>query len=305
MNDDLRTGPGGAMRGVEEGADPKALVYGANHDLERLVTTHLFCTVPNYCGSTFLKNVLSTCRATWNLWHESHRMLIVQRAPRRPGVGNLAPLWAADRRCIEFVSDPHWYDWRLVRKAWYFQAWARQPNASVFVAKSPRHVLHADLLAKHFRGAKFLFSVRNPYAHAEGVCRAYRRLYPRESEARIRWRGGRSVEALAAAHVVNCLLLQRRNIRAWGDRGVFFTYEAMCAEPGRVARDIRALAPELDDLDLLQRVPVKGRYNDLPTDMNARQIARLTPRQLRAFNRVFEANREVLEGFGYELMDRP
>ena len=51
----------------------------------------------------------------------------------------------------------------------------------------------------------------------------------------------------------------------------------MCAEPEKVASQIQALVPELDDLDLRRRLPVKGRYHEMLTDMNARHIARLDP----------------------------
>ena len=100
-----------------------------------------------------------------------------------------------------------------------------------------------------------------------------------------------------------CLERQRRNIEAHCCRGVFFRYEDLCAEPGRVASEIRALVPELDDLNLRQRLRVKGHYDEMLTDMNARQIARLEPEQIGAFNRVFRNHRDVLAHFGYEIME--
>ena len=99
-----------------------------------------------------------------------------------------------------------------------------------------------------------------------------------------------------------CLQYQRRNIEAYHKRGVFFNYETMCKEPVRVAQMIGELVAEIDDLELRQRLPVKGRYHETLTDMNARQISRLKPEQLAACNRVFEAHREVLDYFGYELL---
>ena len=76
----------------------------------------------------------------------------------------------------------------------------------------------------------------------------------------------------------------------------------MCAEPERVAREIRSLPPEFADLDLRRRLPVKGRYDEMLTDMNARQIARLTAGQVAAFKRVFHEHRDALDYFGYELL---
>ena len=44
----------------------------------------------------------------------------------------------------------------------------------MFVTKSTQHVLHVEQIVRHFRNARFLFMVRNPYAVCEGICRRYR-----------------------------------------------------------------------------------------------------------------------------------
>ena len=63
------------------------------------------------------------------------------------------------------------------------------------------------------------------------------------------------------------------------------------------------LKEALDDLNLRQRLAVKGRYDEMLTNMNERQIARLTPGQVAAVNRVFRPRRDVLRYFGYDLME--
>ena len=284
--------PAGLLRRGEPPGKGKTH-YGASIGLDGLVTKNLFIICPNNSGSTFLKNVLATSRATWNLKHEGQKML-GYRGPI-PGTRSLrgsALLWAAAPRSIERVTDTSAYDWAQNRRAWYFQAFARAPDASVFVTKTPAHLLLVDELARHFANPRFLFMVRNPYAVCEGICR---------NKARRSFRHPRLAEG-AARHVVACLDRQRRNVEAHRDRGVFFTYEEMCAEPERVARRIRWLVPELDDLNLRQRVPVKDRYDEVLTDMNERQIARLEPWQMDAFNRVFRPRRALLAHFGYEVM---
>ena len=264
------------------------LVFGAGRDLERTIGTHLFIICPNNSGSTFLAQVLATCRATWNLPRAG------QKTPGYPGpvLGPDANLiWASTRALRDRVTDANAYDWPRNRRAWYFQAYARDPRASVFVTKSPSHLLLVDELARHFVNPRFLFMVRNPYAVCEGICRhMHQPLPPSEKAER------------AARHVVACLERQRHNVAAHRDGGAFFTYEAMCAEPERTAHRIQALVPELDDLELRQRVPVKGNYDEMLTDMNARQIARLEPKQIAAFNRVFRAHRDVLDHFDYPLL---
>ena len=273
---------------------------GCRHDVERRVGTHLFGISANNSGSTFLKAALATSRATWNLALEG-QMMLGYAGPDILWPHPATLLWASERRWIDLLTDPRRYDWPRTRKAWYFQADARSPEASVFYTKTPAHLLVVDALARHFHNAKFLFMVRNPYAVCEGICRFYREGTPHGSPASAPI--GNLPEA-AARHAVTCLAWQRRNLEAHGHRGVFFTYETMCAEPERVARRIRALVPELDDLDLRQRLRVKeGRYHEMLTDMNARQIARLSAEDVAAFNRVFRQHEDVLAWFGYTVME--
>ncbi len=271
-----------------------SLVYGATRDLERAVRTHLFGIAPNNSGSSFLKEALATSRATWNLAREGQHMLgFVGPAPR----DKLSLVWSVDPERRARIASPGIYDWPRTRKAWYFQAYARDPRASVFYVKTPPFLLYVDELVRHFRNARFLFMVRNPYAVCEGICRNLRR-----------WRRaprpvpGLDLPATAATHVAYCLARQRRNLERHGERGVFFTYEEMCEAPQAVEEKIRGLVPELDDLALRQRLRVKRRYDEMLTNMNSRQLSRLDAGEIAAFNRVFERHRELFDYFGYRIM---
>ena len=278
--------------------DGGAVCFGAGRDLERTIGTHLFVICPNNSGSTFLQQVLATCRATWNLPGEGQRMFgYTGPVPGRGSLAGALKIWASHQRWRDVVTDPSLYDWPRTRRAWYFQARARDRRASVFVTKSPPHLLLVDELARRFVNSRFLFMVRNPYAVCQGICRI---LEPGRFSPR-----GLNVREAAARHVVACLEQQRRNVEVHHGRGVFFTYESMCADPERVGQRIRALVPDIDDLELRQRLPVKGRYDEILTDMNARQIARLKPAQITAFNRVFRGRRDLFDHFGYELLDAP
>lgn len=266
--------------------------YGAQHDVEAAVRTHLFGIAPNNSGSTFLKEALATCGATWNLVREGQRMLGFA-GPSDRGGGPL--IWSARPDWAARLTDKAAYNWPRTRKAWYFQSFARTPRASVFYTKSPPFLLYVGELARHFPNPKFLFMVRNPYAVCEGICRSLRGSALGERK---------DLPTLAARHVANCFAYQRRNLERYGHAGVFFTYEAMCDEPETVEEKIRALAPELDDLVLRQRLAVKNhRYNEMLTNMNERQIARLAAADIATFNRVFRRHRGDIEHFGYEIID--
>ena len=281
------------------------LVFGAGRDLERLVDTHLFCVVPNHGGSSFLRTALETSHATWNLTFDGPwlRGYVGPRWEPLPDFPMPGKVWAAEPRWAAALADPARHDWQRTRHAWYFQAHAWRPDASVFVEKSVRNPAQVRMLASNFRNAKFLFVVRNPYAVCEGIWRTFQQRHPQLTSAAC-W-GGEPFEEVVARHVLNILLMQARNLDAFGDRGIFFTYEELCRAPEHVAQRIRALVPALGDLRLRQRLSVKGTYDEPLTDMNAKQIARLNARQVAAFNRVFAPSRNLIEHFGYELLAAP
>ena len=276
-------------------------IPGANHDLPRRIKKHLFVICPNNSGSSFLAGALEQCRATWRLPREGTGIRgFAGPVPWRDDGGRPGLLWASEQRWIDLFADPKNYDWPRNRKVWYFHSYARDPDASVFVTKSPPHLLCVEQLARHFRNAKFLFMVRNPYAVCEGICRRYRTRLPARYLEQYAAHG-RSLPEAAATHAVNCLVWQRRNIEAHRSRGVLVTYEEMCRDPAAAAGRIQALVPELDDLNLRQRIAVKE-YDEMLTDMNPRQLARLDGEQIAALNRVFHAHREALAWFGYSIM---
>ena len=266
--------------------------FAAPRDIKDVIETHVFGIAPNNSGSTFLMQALAICRQTWNLLLEG-QFAFGFTGPNTRDHGRL--LWSL-RPWRDRLADPAAYDWPRNHTAWYFQAYARDPQASVFFTKAPPFLLLVDTLRRHFRNAKFLFMVRNPYAVCEGIYR-HRLGQPVPPDM--------DYFEAAAEHVVNCLALQRDNLETHGSRGVFFTYETMCDEPERVERRIRSLVPALDDLKLRQRLHVKGHYDEMLTNMNTRQIARLTPKQIATINQAFCRRRDVLDSFGYEILEPP
>ena len=267
-----------------------AWLYGADHDLGRLITTHLFIMCPNNSGSTFLKNALATSRRTWNLEKEGqHTFGFAGPSTRGEGAGLI---WASNQQWIDVFSNAMAYEWPVTRKAWYFQAFARAANARVFVTKSPPFLLNVHLLLRHFQNARFIFMVRDPYAVVEGITRRRgRHVIPPDVDLFV----------VAATHIMKCFQYQRHNAETYTERGVPFTYEEMCDRPERVGRLIQGLVPELDDLVLRQRVPVKKTYDEVLRNMNAQQISRLTASDLGRINEVFQQHQDLLDYFHYPL----
>ena len=277
-------------------AEKPAWRFGVREKLSGSVRIYLFGIGANNSGTTFLKNAISTSRSSWNLPLEG-QFTRGFAGPNTRERGSL--LWTHDDLGGAALRDPAAYDWPRTRRAWHLQAFARSAGASVFYTKAPPFLFHVESLRAHFQPARFIFTIRNPYAVCEGISRRRSILSLPPSK--------RCFFEAAAEHVVCCMAQQRRNVEAHVPRrGVFFSYETMCAEPERAEALIRSQAPELDDLNLRQRLSVKqGIYYEMLTDMNQRQIAALSPVDFDVINAVFCNSRAVLDYFEYDLMRRP
>jgi len=261
--------------------------YGALCDLEQVIQKHLFIIAPNNSGSTYLQNVLSTSGRTWNLIKEG------QHTFGYKGVSKTNLIWAATRPSIKRLTEASRYDWEATKRAWYLQSFSKSCDADVFVTKSPPFLLITDMLKEHFKRARFIFMVRNPYAVVEGICR-------REGKA---FQAGEKKFQMAAQHIITCFKYQKRNIEVYGN-ALFFTYEQMCNDHVRIEKRIKKFIPELDDLKLKQKISVKGLYFEELRDMNQQQLDRLSADDIRETNKIFKDYEELLAYFGYALLNR-
>jgi hypothetical protein len=264
---------------------------GAHHDLDRTVRTHLFLLCPNNSGSSFLQKALATSHRTWNLTREGQHAL--GYASPDPNAAGLSFIWGSSPDWTFHFRNPMSHDWPRTRRAWYFQASSRSADAPIFTTKAPPFLLVPELLAEAFPGARFLIMVRNPYATAAGILRCRSRMEGPQGDA---------LRHLVAAHLVTCFEAQNRNRQAFDATSAFFLYETMCDEPETVEAHIRALLPDLDDLRLRQRIPVKKLYAEELRNMNADQIARLTGRDIELLNEVLGPQEALFRAFGYELL---
>lgn len=266
--------------------------FGAAHDLNTLIKTHLFIICPNNSGSTYLKRVLGTSNNTWNLPKEGQHV-VGFAGPSSRQITN-GKLWAI-KRWRKVFTDPSAFNWSLTRKAWYFQAYSNDPKSSVFVEKSPPFLMNTHQLVGFFENTKFLIMVRNPYATVEGIRRRGKSTeYVRANKE--------NILEQAANHVMNCFKYQRENIEKYSDISVFFTYEQMCDESLYVETLIKSLAPELDDFSIKQQIWVKD-YNEMLRNMNDQQIARLSHEELEIINEVFDKHADLLNYFNYARVE--
>lgn len=266
----------------------------SRHEIEqvaRVVTTHFFMLCPNNSGSTYLSRAIAQSRHVWSLEREGQHVLGFA-GPQT--LNSPWPLvWAANEERLSHFRDSPDYDWERTRKAWYFHATAAHADAPVFHTKAPPFLLIADQLRDAFENTRFVIMVRDPYATLEGILRRWQRT---DASARTL-----DLAEAGARHIVACFEQQARNIELFGDCSLAFTYEDLCGDPAGRAEAIRHLVPELDDLDLTQRLAIKGTYDEPLRNMNEEQIARLDPAEIERANTVFEPRKDILLRFGYPL----
>ena len=257
------------------------------------IKRHLFLLCPNNSGSTYLSRALAQSKSVWSLPREGQHM--VGFAGPASTETEWPLIWGATEESLSYFRDSTDYDWDRTKRAWYFHATAARDDAPVFHTKSPPFLLIAKQLAKHFENTNFLFMVRNPYATLEGILRRHK-----TAETPI---DPRELPKIAARHLVTCLSVQRDNIERYSDRSIAFSYEELCENAEAIADRISGLVPDLDDLDLTQKLAIKGTYDEPLRNMNADQIARLSHEQLDSANEIFRPNAELLSHFDYRLIE--
>lgn len=254
------------------------------------IRTHLFLLCPNNSGSTFLGNAIKRSQHVWGFAPEGQHVFGFA-GPHTQG-SRWALIWGSTPEARAHFEGGH-YDWQRIEKAWYHHASAARDDAPVFFTKSPPFLLIAEQLRAHFKGTRFIFMVRNPFAMMEGVVRRYAKQDRFATRTDL-------VEAVAR-HIVTCFEVQAANRKRYADISCAFTYEELCADPQGIARKIHTLVPELDDLDLAQRLSVKGQYDEPLRNMNADQIARLSDQDIATAARIFAPRRDLFEPFGYAI----
>lgn len=274
---------------------------------QSIIKTHVFVISPNNSGSTLMKNLLALSQHVWSLEREGQFSFgfqgPVSGKPMKAISGGktqqilMDPLtWAATAASIDYIRDPRRYDWEKNRKSWYMTARSIVPKrASIFLEKTPSHLLIVDQLMEAFEDCRFIFMARNPYAAIEGIKRRENiRQYMNDPEVNLVKHG--------ALHIRNCLRIQKKNIEAFSQNGRFISYETLCDAPQHAAQSLASLIPELNDLDLSADVQVKQYELQKTQNMNTLHISALTQEEKDIISEIFHTETELLSFFGYELL---
>jgi hypothetical protein len=264
------------MSDVAERGRTPAPVAGVD---ARRVRTHVFVVPQNNSGSTFLTACLHVCRRVIRLPCEGQHVTGF-RGPVPRQFGDQL-IWGRDGcRTGAVLAADGLYDWPAIRRCWYAAAVPASAHADVLVEKSPPNVARVASLDRHFPGARFLFLVRDPFALAESIIRHR----SAQQQGSVAGRGADlpGVVVGAAQHVVTTLRLQRASVERYEGtgRGLLVRYEDMCDQPVATELAVARWAPELSDLCVRRQLRIKGRYDQLLTNLNGKHHARLPPEQI-------------------------
>jgi hypothetical protein len=242
----------------------------------------VFVCWPNNAGSTLAERLLARAPDVASLGMEGQMV---------PGFDQLGPVPMRLGAALLFtevadrLANRDAYDWPAIRALWN-RAWdEHRPDAPVRLEKSTPNVCRAHLLVEQFPPAMLVLGWRDPYAQVDGILRA-RKASPER----------------AARHVLECLRWQRRNLdhaSACGVPVVAVSYEALCADPAAFCRDVAAMTG-FEVPDPPPTHDVKGIVRPI-ADLNAEQVERFGPKQLRRISAVLAEDEALVRSFGYEL----
>jgi hypothetical protein len=239
---------------------------------------HLFLLVPNNSGSSILHDLIATSSDVATLPEEG------QFCPNF--IGPLAFKFGVAHFFTKkegIFRNKKNYEWSAIKNQWE-KLWNKSnPNARIFLQKSPPDILRADMLHETFENTKFLIMVRNPYAQVESVLRA----------------NPESSVIDAANHALRCLEIQLENSEQYLD-DLVFRYEDLA---DKTEETIKTIEEFLNiSIDSNRIFNSKG-YVSKIRNMNDDQIKKLTDKQLETINSVFSKKISVLEDCGYSLIE--
>jgi len=240
---------------------------------------HLFLLVPNNSGSSILHDLIATSPDVATLPAEGQFCdNFVGPLAYKYGIAHFFT------KKEEIFRNKKNYEWGVIKRQWNFHWNYSNPNATIFLQKSPPDILRANMLKEEFEDTKFIIMIRNPYAMVESILRAN----PAASLVD------------AATHAIRCLEIQLENSEKYLN-DLVFKYEDLTDNTIDVVKKIEEFL-NISRIDNNRIFNTKG-YSSKILNMNEFQIKKLSDKQLKVINSVFSKKMEVLSECGYELID--
>jgi len=240
---------------------------------------HLFLLVPNNSGSSILHDLIATSPDVAVLPSEGQFCdNFVGPLSHQYGIAHFFT------KKEDIFRNKKNYEWEVIKRQWNFH-WAQSnPDATVFLQKSPPDIVRADMLTEQFEDTKFIIMIRNPYAMVESILRAN----PTASLID------------AATHAIRCLEIQLENSEKYLN-DLVFKYEDLTDNTSQVVEQIEKFL-NISRMDYSRIFNTKS-YSSKILNMNEFQIKKLSDKQLRVINSVCSKKMSVLSECGYELIE--
>ena len=233
----------------------------------------LFILSPPYAGSTMLTQLIASSKNV-----SCNNNLGTREGQLLPGVKDF--MFQNDR-----WDEKVQYPWKKVKKIW-MRYW--DCSKPIFLNKSIPNIMRVDEIQKVFSPIQYMCIVRNPYAQVEGLMR----------------RNSQDAKS-AAKFAIKCLYYQSKNKKR--ENTLFFTYEELCDNRHEVFQKIVDFAPKLKDLDLdmnftSHNFKTKGKMKMV--NLNQEKISKISKKDFKIINSIFEKNEIILSEFGYKIINR-
>ena len=237
----------------------------------------LFVITPSHSGSTALAQILNSCPKATFLW--------------RKGEGQ----WLVPGMCSSDRWNPHkQIRWESVRATWlkqvdYIQALVQ--DADLIIEKSPPNLVRMDQLIKTFPNCSLMAFNRDPYANISS--RMHRR--------RDRPDKSKSIRLQQADQFAREWLTRSSWIRKWIEEldVLYLSYESFCADPAGCLQPLIDAVPTLETMDANKPIKVKSYAPQPVTNMNERQIKKLSAEEIAVISSILASDPELLDYFGY------
>ena len=233
----------------------------------------LFILTPPYCGSTLLNQILSTSN---NLSCNNH--LGVREGQLLPEVKDI------------MFYNKGWhnevnYPWQRIKNVW-MKYWDQRKE--VLMDKTNTNIMRVSEINKVFDNTYFLSMVRNPYAQVEGIMR----------------RNGTNAE-YAAKFALKCLRYQKKNNEV--EKNILLiSYEDLCDNTKTSIKKIKNFIPSIGEI----KVDIEFSAHNFKTkgkmkiqNLNKEKIEKITKRDLKLINAIFNKEQDLLEYFGYSIIN--
>ena len=234
----------------------------------------VFILTPQYCGSTLLTEMMSSSKFV-----SANNYFGTREGHKLPGVKEIfskgGSRWNQDYKL----------DWESV-KAIYLKYW--DLSRPVLLEKSPPNILRAFDIQKHFDPSFFIVLVRNPYALCESVMRR-NKLAPKPAAEKVMYR----------------LMMQKRNLNNL-ERTMLVKYEDLTEKTENTFGKIIEFIPEIRSMkrqQLYHAHNIKNVKQLRLKNINNRKINSIKPGALRKITAVFSDHEELINYFGYQLIE--